>query len=134
MSDRRQTAPRFAGLVCRRSHAVALALASLMVASMRTDVPFLLRAGALEVQHALPDDLQPFGPDLRAAMSIAVEEAWRTLIETGSSFATEDQARVTQEVLALRVVDTARMGESDPVRLKDDALKYLAGAHLRFCW
>ena len=56
-----------------------------MVASMSTEVPFLLRVGALEVLHAVPDDLRPFGPELRAAMSIAVEEAWRTLIETGSS-------------------------------------------------
>ena len=101
---------------------------------MRTALPFLLHADPLEVQHVVPDDLRPFAPELRAAMSIALAEAWRTLVETGSSFATEDQARVTQEVLALRVVETARMGESDPVRLKDDALKYLAGANLRFCW
>jgi hypothetical protein len=106
-----------------------------MVASMSMAVPLLLRPGALDLQHVFPvDDLRLFDPELRAAMSIAVEEAWRTLIETGSSFATKDQARVTQEVLALRVVDTARMGESDPVRLKEDALKYLAGATLRFRW
>jgi hypothetical protein len=79
-------------------------------------------------------DLLAFSPELLEAMSVAFDGAWRTLVETGSSFATDDQAKVTQEVLALRVVDTARTGESDPGRLKADALKYLAGANARFFW
>ena len=91
------------------------------------------RIGLLEVVGAVPAHQIPsFSPELLEAMSVAVEQAWRTLVETGSSFAAEDQAKATQEVLALRIVETARAGESDPARLKLDALKYLDSANARY--
>jgi hypothetical protein len=93
----------------------------------------LRRIGPLEVGGVVPSHEEPpFSPELLATMSAAVEEAWRTLVAAGSSFAADDQAKATQEVLALRIVDTARAGETDPARLTKDALKYLESANARF--
>jgi hypothetical protein len=102
---------------------------------MGAAVPVLARWGSLEAECVVAArHLRACSPEMIDAMSIAFDDAWRTLVETGSSFATDDQAKVTREVLALRLIDTARTGESDPVRLKDDVLKYLASANVRFLW
>ena len=80
----------------------------------------LRRIGPLEVGGVVPSHEEPpFSPELLATMSTAVEEAWRTLVAAGSSFAADDE-------------DTARAGETDPARLTKDALKYLESANARF--
>jgi hypothetical protein len=42
------------------------------------------------------------------------------------SGASVEHAEATRELLALRIIEMAQLGERDPHRLRDDALFYLA--------
>jgi hypothetical protein len=101
---------------------------------MSATVPAFLRSESLVRRAASAHNLHALEPEVLEAISIAFEDVWRRLVESGSSFAADDQAKATQEVLGLRLIDMARMGENDPVRLRDDALKYLHGANVRSFW
>ena len=46
--------------------------------------------------------------------------------ESGAPFASDGHASVTRELLELRIIEIAQLGERDPARLRDDALLYLA--------
>ena len=61
--------------------------------------------------------IQPgaFDPETIAAMSEAFEAACNELTATG-------QLEVTGEVIAGRIVSAAKLGERDPVRLREAAL------------
>jgi hypothetical protein len=67
-----------------------------------------------------------FDPDQVRALTTAFEEAWKTVQDSGASLLSNGQAEATRELLALRIIDMARLGERDPRRLRDDALPYLA--------
>jgi hypothetical protein len=56
--------------------------------------------------------------------------AWKSVQESGVSFPSEAHANATRELLALRIIDIAQLGERDPARLRDDALLYLARTNL----
>ena len=44
----------------------------------------------------------------------------------GAFFASNGQSEAAREVLALRIIGMARLGERDPRRLRDDALLHIA--------
>jgi hypothetical protein len=52
-------------------------------------------------------------------------------IRNGGSFPSEAHANATRELLALRIIDIAQLGERDPARLRDDALLYLKRTNLK---
>jgi hypothetical protein len=56
-----------------------------------------------------------FGPEEIAAVSEAFEAALKELHDTG-------QPNVVREIVALRIIAAARLGECDPVRLREAAL------------
>ena len=59
-----------------------------------------------------------FGPDATRAMGAAFDKACRSLQDTG-------QPSIVQEVIARRIIELAREGDSDPDRLCDMTLKTL---------
>jgi hypothetical protein len=56
-----------------------------------------------------------FGPETIAAMSEALGAACEELGDTG-------RPEAVREIVALRIIAAARLGESDPVRLREAAL------------
>jgi hypothetical protein len=56
----------------------------------------------------------------------AFDQAWKAVLDSGAPFASEGQKNATRELLALRIIEIAQLGERDPKRLRDDALSYLA--------
>jgi hypothetical protein len=56
-----------------------------------------------------------FGPEAIAAMSEALEAALKELHDSG-------QPEVVREVMVGRIVAAAKLGERDPVRLREAAL------------
>jgi hypothetical protein len=61
----------------------------------------------------------------------ALKQAWKTVSDSGAHFASADHAAATRERLALRIIEMAQLGESDPNRLRDDALLYLARTDMK---
>ena len=55
------------------------------------------------------------GPEAIAAMSEALEAAFKELHDSG-------QPEVVREVMAGRIIAAAKLGERDPVRLREAAL------------
>jgi hypothetical protein len=61
----------------------------------------------------------------------ALEQAWNSVQQSGATLAGGGDAEATRELLALRIIEIAQLGERDPNRLRDDALAYLARANLK---
>ena len=71
-------------------------------------------------------DRGAFGPEQIRAMTTALDEAWKTVQTSGISFPSKRHVEATREILALRIIDMAQLGETDFTRLRDDALLHLA--------
>jgi hypothetical protein len=67
-----------------------------------------------------------FDPEAANILTAAFDSAWQTLRTSGNVLAADYRAASTRELLAKRIIETARRGERDPVRLADDALAHLA--------
>ena len=61
----------------------------------------------------------------------ALDQAWKAVQENGASVAAKGHAKAARELLALRIIEIAQLGEHDPARLRDDALAYLARTNLK---
>jgi hypothetical protein len=72
-----------------------------------------------------------FGPDEVRILTTAFDEAWKAIQDSGISLASNGQVDAVRELLALRIIDMALLGEQDPHRLRDDALLYLARTNLK---
>ena len=79
-------------------------------------------------QHALDG---AFDDDEVRALTDAFDQAWKAVEDTGVCFASEVYKNATRELLALRIIEIAQLGERDPNRLRDDALLYLARTNLK---
>jgi hypothetical protein len=60
----------------------------------------------------------------------AFEQAWKA-VEASAPFASDGHKIATRELLALRIIEIAQLGERDPSRLRDDALLYLTRTNLK---
>ena len=70
-------------------------------------------------------NLKPFDPAVADNLGRAFDAAWERLEAARSAYAQPPQAEKTRERLALRIVDLAKAGEYDPIRLRDAALAEL---------
>jgi hypothetical protein len=79
--------------------------------------------GSVAAMYRLLQDLQDtaFGPEEIEAMVMAYEDACRSLKLT------EKRSDLLTQILAMRIIEAARTGELDPIRLRDFALR---GMHL----
>lgn len=71
------------------------------------------------------DNVKPFDPAVADNLGRAFDAAWERLEAVRSAYAQPPQAEKTRERLALRIVDLAKAGEYDPIRLRDAALAEL---------
>jgi hypothetical protein len=69
---------------------------------------------------------QAFDPDATRAMSAAFDGAWQSLRDTGHIATVPFKADATRERLARSILELARTGERDPIRLQEHAIKDLA--------
>jgi hypothetical protein len=69
-----------------------------------------------------------FDPETTSLLASALEAAWETVRKSGSPLATEEQASSTREILAKRIIESAKAGERDPQTLANDALSHLAAS------
>jgi hypothetical protein len=67
----------------------------------------------------------PFKPEVEEVTRYASEVAWKSLEDCASAFVALNRAEWAREVLALRIVETAQLGERDPDKLCKDALAFL---------
>jgi hypothetical protein len=88
-----------------------------------------LSAGRLMLRTLAKDALAFDDIEVRALVE-AFDEAWKRVQEDGGSLVGDGHAEATRELLALRIIEIAQLGERDPSRLRDDALAYLARTNL----
>jgi len=69
-----------------------------------------------------------FDPKAVAILGAAFDTAWDTIQKSGSPLAAGDQAAITRERLARRIIEMGQRGQRDHQRLVDDALAHLSGA------
>jgi hypothetical protein len=72
-----------------------------------------------------------FDADEVRVLTGAFDQAWKTIETSGALFTTNGHAEATRDLLALRIIATAQLGERDVGRLRDDALEYLARTNLK---
>jgi hypothetical protein len=80
------------------------------------------------VKHTLAG---AFDSDEVKILSHAFDQAWQAVEKSGICFSSDTYKNAAREVLALRIIETAQLGERDPNRLRDDALLYLARTNLK---
>ncbi len=66
-----------------------------------------------------------FDPETAAVMGLAFDTARQVLLVTGSELVSSFRAEETREVLALRIITLAQLGERDVFRLHDDAIAHV---------
>jgi hypothetical protein len=71
---------------------------------------------------------QPFDAKTAEVMRLAFHTAWQALLVSGSELVASFRAQATREALVLRIIELARDGERDVVRLRDQAVAYVLQA------
>jgi hypothetical protein len=72
-----------------------------------------------------------FSPaDVRILVA-AFEDAWRSLLASGITFASEHESKAVRDTLARHIIEQARYGERDQRRLRDGALLQYAQSKLK---
>ena len=64
-----------------------------------------------------------FDPEILRILSLALEDAWERIENSGTTLARPVYARA--EVLAHRIIEMAQSGERDVHRLSDNAVQFL---------
>ncbi len=59
-------------------------------------------------------------------LTAAFDETWQAVQDSGGPFASNGEAEATQDLIALRIIAMACVGELDCRRLREGALLYLA--------
>jgi hypothetical protein len=72
-----------------------------------------------------------FDADEVKNLTDAFDQAWKTIEDSGVCFASDAYKNATRELLALRIIEIAQLGERDPNRLREDALLYLARSNFK---
>jgi hypothetical protein len=80
------------------------------------------------VKHALAG---AFDPDEVKVLTQAFDQAWQAVEKSGICLSSDAYKNAAREVLALRIIEIARLGERDANRLREDALLYLARTNLK---
>jgi hypothetical protein len=66
-----------------------------------------------------------FDPETVILLATAFETAWDRLQQSGSECARPAYARAMREVVARRIIETARQGIREPKELAEQALRFL---------
>jgi hypothetical protein len=63
-------------------------------------------------------------------MGLAFDSAWQKLLMSGTHLASSAYADATREALAMHIIDLAKTGEHDVIRLRDDAVGFVLDANM----
>jgi hypothetical protein len=66
-----------------------------------------------------------FDPDTVDIMVGAFDDAWASLVNKGATFAKENNAKTTRQILAKHIIQAAKNGERDQHKLSKGALDAL---------
>jgi hypothetical protein len=80
------------------------------------------------VKHALAG---AFYSDGVKVLTQAFDQAWQVAEKSGICFSSDAYKNAAREVLALRIIEIAQLGEPDPNRIREDAPLYLARTNLK---
>src|SRR5438046_9399775 len=69
-----------------------------------------------------------FDPEATKILTAAFDTAWQMLKTSGNVLAADYRSVSTRDLLAKRIIEVARRGERDPIRLVDNALSYLTNS------
>jgi len=69
-----------------------------------------------------------FDPAVALVMREAFESAWESVKSSGNPDLVDGKAEWLREILGLRIIDMAQRGERDVIKLREDALTFLAQA------
>ena len=72
-----------------------------------------------------------FDPEAIRILSLALDDAWDRIENSGSTFSRAFYARAVREVLAHRIIEMAQGGETDVRRLSNDAVRFLAENYIQ---
>jgi hypothetical protein len=72
-----------------------------------------------------------FDPEAIAILSAAFYDAWKLIQESGATFASPAHAEEARVTIAKYIIEAAKLGERDQLRLRDDALAYYAKSIVR---
>ena len=67
-----------------------------------------------------------FDPETVKIVSVAFDDAWKKIQQSGSVFARPAYASAMREEIAKHIIDVAGCGEMDQHRLSEDAIEFLA--------
>jgi hypothetical protein len=81
------------------------------------------------VRNFLGDDV--FDPGTVSILMAAFDSAWQSIRASGARLS-EEQSELVRATLAKYIIEQARQGELDQVRLRDGALRRLAQSNLRY--
>jgi hypothetical protein len=101
-------------------------LAQLRAASLARQYNLALEGS--EVRNFLGDDV--FDPGTVSILMAAFDSAWQSIKNSGAQLS-EKQSELVRATLAKYIIEQARQGELDQVRLRDGALLHLAQSNLR---
>jgi hypothetical protein len=80
----------------------------------------------VEILKFIRPEEAAFDPEAIGVLASALDEAWGTILKSGSRFARPAYSRVMREVVAKRIIEMAQRGVKDQQTLVDDALRFLA--------
>jgi hypothetical protein len=78
-----------------------------------------------------PADASIFDPDSVRILSGALDDAWQSLHDAGTTLYRDSEVERTRRILARCIIEVAKLGERDRHRLRDAALAHLAEANVR---
>ena len=67
-----------------------------------------------------------FNPEEVSILTTVFDEAWKTVQGGAGASALNGEAQAMREGIARRIIALALLGERDPSRLREEALRYLA--------
>ena len=67
-----------------------------------------------------------FDADEVTILTQAFDQAWKAFCGSDAPFSSTEHAAANRELLPLRFIEMARLGERDPNQLRADAVLYLA--------
>jgi hypothetical protein len=82
------------------------------------------------VRNFLGDD-DVFDPGTVSILMAAFDSAWQSIKNSGAQLS-EKQSELVRATLAKYIIEQARQGELDQVRLRDGAVLHLAKSNLKY--
>ena len=67
-----------------------------------------------------------FDPEAIKMLAAAFDDAWEAVQRSGGTLSRPSYAGAIREILAKRIIEMAQRGQTDPQRLSEDALQFLA--------